>query len=252
MGCAFTNEHVYIGSRYVPQIEGLWDINKEYESLSIVVDENSNSYTSKKNVPAGIELTNTEYWVKTGNFEGAIEQQLEVIRGQITSIEQDITNLDNENTSQDQEITNVKNSITTINQSLVTLSQQVSLNGQNIDDLDYEIQLLKQKTENLPLLLYKTIELTGTLHEIELIVDTGNYEVVISANESSTNSAMIKNIHLLKIADNVFNNEVDNSLLNNFVAPTNVTISNTTTGIKISLTYASARNVSYIVRLIKL
>lgn len=252
MGCAFTNEHVYIGSRYVPQIEGLWDINKEYESLSIVVDVNSNSYTSKKNVPAGIELTNTEYWVKTGNFEGAIEQELEVIRGQITIIEQDITNLENKDTLNEQEITNIKNSITTINQSLVTMSQQVSLNGQNIDDLDYEMQLLKQKTENLPTLLYKDNALTGTLHEIELVVDAGNYEILLSANESSTNSAMIKNLHLLKITDNVFNNEVDNSLLNSFVAPTNVTISNTTTGIKISLTYASERSVSYSVRLIKL
>lgn len=87
MSCAFVNGHEYIGARYVPQIEGEWDINKEYENFSIVIDENNNSWTSKKNVPAGIVLTDTEYWVQTGNFEGAVQGALELINNRITSTE---------------------------------------------------------------------------------------------------------------------------------------------------------------------
>lgn len=100
MACAFVNDHEYIGSRYVPQLEGAWDINKDYENFSIVTDTNNNSYTSKKNVPAGIELSNNEYWVMTGNFNAQVQQLI------------------NENTT-------IKNDIVTINQTLLSLQQQI-------------------------------------------------------------------------------------------------------------------------------
>ena len=63
----------YIGARYVPIFMGEHDSNKSYEPLSIVTDAGANSsYTSKKFVPIGIDLTNTEYWALTGTVSGAI------------------------------------------------------------------------------------------------------------------------------------------------------------------------------------
>ena len=69
----------YIGSRYVPvfgrkgedSIE--WDNTGTYEPLTIVLYQ-GNSYTSRQFVPAGIEITNVEYWAKTGNYNAQIEQ----------------------------------------------------------------------------------------------------------------------------------------------------------------------------------
>ena len=53
----------YIGKRVVPIVCGNWDINQSYEMLSIVLDPaTKHSFISRKEVPAGIAITNTEYW----------------------------------------------------------------------------------------------------------------------------------------------------------------------------------------------
>lgn len=65
----------YIGARYVPKfaepIE--WNINNSYEALTIVT-YHGNSFTSKKPVPTGTSLDNTEYWVATGNYNAQLEE----------------------------------------------------------------------------------------------------------------------------------------------------------------------------------
>ena len=61
----------YIGARYVPVLFGEWDSKIPYSPLTIVMYKN-NSYTSKKPVPAGIDIADTNYWALTGNFNGAV------------------------------------------------------------------------------------------------------------------------------------------------------------------------------------
>lgn len=78
-------ERQYIGKRYVPKIMGEWDINTSYESLSIVVN-NGDSYTSKKDVPIGIELTDIQYWVRTAIFNA----QLESYRNEVKEMEEQL------------------------------------------------------------------------------------------------------------------------------------------------------------------
>lgn len=74
MSNGYPANNVYIGARYVPKLVGEWDSTKEtaYEPL-IIVTYQGNSYTSRQYVPAGIDISNTEYWVLTGNFNGQIE-----------------------------------------------------------------------------------------------------------------------------------------------------------------------------------
>lgn len=62
----------YIGARYVPIFDGIWDNTKKYEPLTIVT-YNGNSYTSKTFVPEGIDISNETYWVITGNYNAQIE-----------------------------------------------------------------------------------------------------------------------------------------------------------------------------------
>ena len=63
----------YTGSRYVPIFGRVgesscdWDNTGDYEPLTIVLYQ-GNSYTSRQFVPAGADITNTDYWVLTGNF----------------------------------------------------------------------------------------------------------------------------------------------------------------------------------------
>ena len=65
----------YVGARYVPKFAEpiVWDIATGYEALTIVTYNNT-SYTSKKPVPAGTPITNSEYWVATGNYNAQVEQ----------------------------------------------------------------------------------------------------------------------------------------------------------------------------------
>lgn len=69
----------YIGARYVPLIDGEWDITKAYEPLVIVINQ-GNSYTSKTYVPAGIDITNENYWVVTGNYNAQVEAYRQEVR----------------------------------------------------------------------------------------------------------------------------------------------------------------------------
>lgn len=63
----------YIGARYVPKFfenpngSAEWIKEKTYEGLTIVTHL-GDSYTSRKNVPINIDISNTDYWVLTGNF----------------------------------------------------------------------------------------------------------------------------------------------------------------------------------------
>lgn len=79
----------YIGARYVPLYEGTWDATRNYEPLSIVDDANGNSYTSRKDVPAGTPLNNRDYWVQTSSFSGAID----VLRRDVDGLQSDLSDL---------------------------------------------------------------------------------------------------------------------------------------------------------------
>ena len=77
----------YIGPRFVPRfatpIE--WNKEKQYEQLEMVVYL-GNTYTSRKPVPAGIEITNDDYWALTGNYNYQVEayrQEVERYKGDI-------------------------------------------------------------------------------------------------------------------------------------------------------------------------
>lgn len=65
----------YIGARYVPLLaEPLaWSIDSTYDYLTMVVN-NQVSYISRKNVPAGTEITNVEYWAEIGSYDAHIAQ----------------------------------------------------------------------------------------------------------------------------------------------------------------------------------
>lgn len=62
----------YVGARYVPKIMGEWNKALQYEALSIVTYL-GNSFTSKVPVPANIDISNTTYWVNTGNYNAQVE-----------------------------------------------------------------------------------------------------------------------------------------------------------------------------------
>lgn len=47
----------------------LWDITRQYEVNTVVVDSNGNAYLSVQPVPSGVSLERVEFWTKIGNFD---------------------------------------------------------------------------------------------------------------------------------------------------------------------------------------
>lgn len=77
----------YVGARYVPKVMGEWNKALQYEALSIVTHL-GNSFTSKVPVPANIDITNTDYWVNTGNYNA----QVEAYRTETARLKTDLNN----------------------------------------------------------------------------------------------------------------------------------------------------------------
>lgn len=86
--------NIYIGARYVPLIKGEYDPSIAYEPLTIVI-YNSNSYTSRKQVPAGIYPTNSEYWALTGNYNAQLQKVEETVSNMKVEVDK-IPNLEKE------------------------------------------------------------------------------------------------------------------------------------------------------------
>ena len=63
----------YIGARYAPKFMGAWDKASEYSALSVVYT-NDQSYVSRKTVPANTEITNTEFWIKSADWNAQVTQ----------------------------------------------------------------------------------------------------------------------------------------------------------------------------------
>lgn len=75
----------YIGARYIPIYLGNWNIENAYEPLSVVLYEGA-SYTSRQYVPSGIAITNTDYWLQSGNYNAQVEQYRQEVLAYVQSV----------------------------------------------------------------------------------------------------------------------------------------------------------------------
>lgn len=77
----------YIGARYAPKFMGAWDKSSEYAALSVVY-ANEQSYVSRKTVPANTEITNTEFWIKSADWNAQVTQYNENVEQYNQNVEQ--------------------------------------------------------------------------------------------------------------------------------------------------------------------
>ena len=49
-----------------------WDITEQYTALKMVVDSDGTAYLSKQPVPAGVDISNTDYWMPIFNYDDNI------------------------------------------------------------------------------------------------------------------------------------------------------------------------------------
>lgn len=87
----------YIGARYVPIFAEpvQWSNDRNYEPLTIVMYQGA-SYTSRQAVPIGIDITNEDFWVCSGNYNAQVEQYRQELLRYEQSTTEEITSLNNQ------------------------------------------------------------------------------------------------------------------------------------------------------------
>lgn len=152
----------YIGNRYVPKHDSLWDINKDYESLTVVLWE-GNSYTTRKNTPAGVDIKNKEYWALSANFNAQIEnyrrktqEALDLANGVNDKVDVLRDDFDGFQVEINQDFTDFKDQIgqdftdfeTTINQELETTKTEINQDLEtNFNNFNHEVTTRLAQTE---------------------------------------------------------------------------------------------------------
>ena len=143
----------YIGARYVPvfaePIE--WDINKPYESLTIVTYQ-GNSYTSKCAVPGGTDITNERYWAKTGDYNAQIAEYREAVGDlstQVTGFAQDNAEFREKITQYDKDNAAMKNEVAAATARVDDLASRVDSAEADIDSLQATANQHTQKLADL-------------------------------------------------------------------------------------------------------
>lgn len=77
----------FIGARYAPEFAGAWSNAKQYAALSVVYADNR-SYVSRKTVPAGTAITNTEFWIQSSDWNAQVAEYNLKVEGYNTNVEQ--------------------------------------------------------------------------------------------------------------------------------------------------------------------
>ena len=149
--------NTYIGARYVPifadPIE--WDKAKSYEPLTIVTYQ-GDSYTSKTFVPAQTEITNTEFWVRTGSYNAQVEQyrkEVQEVATKMDDLEESVNNslssFDTRLTQTEEKVESYNNRITTLESDNTTNKTNISNNTNSISTIEAQINTINTEIESL-------------------------------------------------------------------------------------------------------
>ena len=124
------------GHRIIPLYDGHWDKNKSYENL-IFVDNDGLTYASRKPVPAGIEITNTEYWSEGISFNAQVETMRQECLRALRDSNNALSSFENDiNGKFDLMLNKAKEDVNTyLSDSLQTINSDVTEINRKIEDM---------------------------------------------------------------------------------------------------------------------
>lgn len=185
----------YVGARYVPLFADpiQWSNQNTYEPLTIVVNQGA-SYTSRQFVPVGIDISNTEYWALTGNYNAQIEQY----RQEVQRLNDDVTEMKGDveaNTSDiaaEQEAR--ENADTIIKADIASVKETVADNQEQVD-----------KT-------FQQVDKTFPVMEAKMASAAGGYDVYVCTVDTPGITENTNTVLYLNRVTNMFNLKADLSI----------------------------------------
>ncbi len=114
-----------------------WNIDTVYEPYTVVYDEGTfASYVSMKAVPAGILITNTDYWMKTADYNALVELYRDEVESVANDLATEITARTNADTALGTRITNEITARTNADTALGNrITNEVTALNNAIDDI---------------------------------------------------------------------------------------------------------------------
>lgn len=194
------NYNTYIGARYVPifadPIE--WDKSKSYEPLTIVTYQ-GDSYTSKTFVPSQTEITNTEFWARTGSYNAQVEQyrkETQEVVTQLDDLEESVNNsinqFDTRLTQTETKINSYETRVTALETDNTTNKSNISSNTSKITSLESNVQTINTEIESLDSKIESLDDNVNNINEnisnLESFVKNKSYIVIGDSYTDGPNS----------------------------------------------------------------
>ena len=138
--------------------EGYWDINKDYDKLTIVEKEGTfGTFISRKPVPAGVTLTDRKYWIPFSSLKEEILLNYNAFIAKYSDIIEEINNTIDEHTS--------------------TLDEHTSTLDEHSNSIE-EILSSKQQWENKVLYINITYNELVEKRNAKLLIPGVNYRII--------------------------------------------------------------------------
>ena len=150
----------FVGKRVVPDHVGIWNQNKTYEPLMIVLySETGDSYISRKAVPTGISLSDENYWSLCAHYSAQMRKLEQDVGVDVQQMHSDVTAVKN---AMSQEFREAHTAISKeLDDTHKAISQELSETEQRVN-------------ENLE---QTSSELTGKVEQAKSDLNTGRQEL---------------------------------------------------------------------------
>lgn len=132
----------YTGGRIVPRHNGEWDSTKEYEQLCIVLNPDDGvSYMSRKKVPAGTELSDTDYWAVCSQFSEQLKLYKDELDADVEQMQKDVAAAE--------KLTNNNKSDLEARMETIEARQDANVSASTDSDADYAAEVVDMRVDEL-------------------------------------------------------------------------------------------------------
>ena len=123
-----------------------WQSNVGYPAYTLVTDENENIYISTQDTPAGVSLSNTDYWDKLLDMS-SINSELSTIKSDVSGLETTVANHESRITALETCCSTVQSAITNLTSRVSALETAVSnINSQLNTLVNDDLIVLRDKS----------------------------------------------------------------------------------------------------------
>ena len=186
--------------------EGYWDINKDYDKLTIVEKEGTfGTFISRKPVPAGVTLTDRKYWIPFSSLKEEILLDYNAFIAKYSDIIEEINNTIDEHTSTLDEHSNSIEEILS--------SKQQWENKVLYINITYKELVEKRNAKllipgvNYRIIDYDTIAEGYDVNDVLYKSAMHPFDIIVQAIDNSTLSYQAKAAKSKRDVDNYFNAE---------------------------------------------